>query len=217
MVLINSHFGDRKGSSPPTAPPSPPPPTPPACCLCMALHDICGPEDWYHKWRHSATLVTAADGRICECVNVLHDGSDASTDRRLTDVVQYGSCLIWSTSVCQCSDWCWGLLFTSVCDTKPFLLTSCAFKRLRDSFHWICKKASGAFWGSFFTFENVCVWRASVKHRGVSREKVGEEEEEEEKPTECFITSAADKKEAQWWICESGGQGHRGGAAVVIM
>lgn len=48
----------------------------------------------------------------------------------------------------------------------------------------------------------------------VKREKVGEEEEEEEdeKPNKCFITSAADKKEAQWLICESGGQGHRGGA-----
>lgn len=140
----------------------------------MALHDICGPEDWYRKWRHSATLVTAADGRICECVDVLHEGSDAGTDGRLTDVVQYSLCLIRSTSVCQRGDWCWGLLFTSACDTKPFLLASWAFKRLRGSFHWICKKkkkASGDFWGSFFTFENVCVWRASVKHRSVLKGK----------------------------------------------
>lgn len=54
-----------------------------------------------------------------------------------------------------------------------------------------------------------------MKHRSVLKgKKVGEEEEEEdeETPNKCFITGAADKKEAQWLICESGGQGHRGGA-----
>lgn len=192
MVLINSHFGDHKGSSspsPPTAPPSPPPPTPPACCLCMALHDICGPEDWYRKWRHSATLVTAADGRICECVDELHEGSDAGTDGRLTDVVQYSWCLIRSTSVCQRSDWCWGLLFTSACDTKPFLLASWAFKRLRGSFHWICKKKSlGWFLRVIFHFWKCLRLKSKCEtQKCVKREKVGEKKKKMKNPTNVLL------------------------------